>query len=568
LKPISRDSRKLIPAAVALWGLFLAGGLVSCWALWDRSLNPVSFGYYAHGILTNLPPLSLLLFAAASLASALAVSLTSRMFLARGRNTIAILACLLLLSMVFGGNVGLWVFAAPASPDPGNPASCTYDIFLNGNSPAVWSARTHDTVLSSSDGDLGALVNALPMSGQVLCFSAGGYTLDSGIRITRQSNVSLLFAQGATMSASRSLGLLQIIGSSGVTLVGGRWVGAGYGNLSDIEIDRGSSNVVVKGVEASRAGDDGILIRNDTTPDLQVSILDNYLHDNGRFGVQDFENTPTQSLDILMSGNQAEDNGAGGIYTNGVGGADIVGNTVWTTAGTPSGRIGIGVINGANDTVTGNRVHNMKEYGIQVFYNNDTLVANNYSGFNAGASDQSGITNDHSSYDTIVNNTVVSNGLAGIHVERSWYVTVKGNNATGNGRFGIEFYHGTLATTAHATITQNICSHNAQAGIILNSGVDSLISSNSCLDNSGPGVYLYNDEGLAGSSGNVIANNSLGDDRASPSARTQTYGVEAVRGADSNIVEGNTMFNNTISSISLVGSSNVVSGNVETPPSP
>jgi parallel beta-helix repeat protein len=451
------------------------------------------------------------------------------------------------------------------SPNPASPAACTYDIYLNGGSPAAFSQQTHATVLSSSGGDLGALVNALPESNQVLCFAAGDYTLDSGIRVSGQSNVSLLFAQGATMSATSAFRLLQIAGSSGVTVVGGKWVGAAKGIFSDIEIDKGSNNIVVEGVDASGAGHDGILIRNDTTPALQVSILNNYLHGNERFGVQDFENVTTQSLNVLISGNLVEDNDVGGIYTNGVGGADIVRNTVRNTAGTSPGLIGIGVTNGANDTVTDNKVDHMNEYGIQVFYNNNTLVANNYAAFDAGASDQSGITNDHSSHDTIVNNTVVSNGQAGIHVERSWYVAVTGNNATGNGRFGIEFYHGTLVTTAYATITGNVCSLNGQAGIILNSGVDSLISSNSCLDNSGPGIYLYNDAGLAGSSGNTIANNSLGDDRASPSARTQTFGVESVNGANGNIVEGNTMFNNTLASISLVGTSNVVKGNVESP---
>jgi len=565
LKPILRDSRYVIPVTAALWGLFLVGGLVISWALWDRSLDPTSFGYYAHGVLAGLPALSLLFFAAAAFASALAISLTSRRLLARDKGAKAVLVCLLLLSMTFGGNVGLWVFAAPPSPTPGNPAACTYDIYLNGNSPAAWSQRTHATVLSSSDGDLGALVNALSKSNQVLCFEAGNYTLNSGIRVTGQSNVSLLFSQGATMTATSAFRLLQIAGSSGVTVVGGKWVGAAKGIFSDIEIDKGSNKVVVEGVDASGAGHDGILIRNDTTPALQVSILNNYLHGNERFGVQDFENVTTQSLDVLISGNLVEDNDVGGIYTNGVGGANIVGNTVRNTVGTSPGLIGIGVTNGANDTVTDNRVDHMNEYGIQVFYNNNTLVANNYAAFNAGASDQSGITNDHSSYDTIVNNTVVSNGQAGIHVERSWYVTVTGNNSTGNGRFGIEFYHGTLATTAHATITGNTCSRNGQAGIILNSGVDSLISSNSCLDNSGPGVYLYNDAGQAGSSGNTIANNTLGDDRSSPSARTQTYGVESVNGADGNIVEGNTVFNNTVSSISLVGTSNVLRGNAESP---
>jgi parallel beta-helix repeat protein len=565
LRLILRGSRIVIPATAALWGLFLGGGLLSCWALWDRSLNPASLGYFARGLINNLPAVSLLLFATASLASAMAVSLTFRRFLSRSKGPEVVLTCFLLLLVALGGNAGLWVLAAPPSPNPGNPASCTYVVFLSANSPEAWSKQTHSTVLSSPQGDLGALVNSLPQSNQVICFEGGQYTLDSGIRVLDKSNVSLLFSDEAVLTATSPFRLLQIARSSGVAVMGGKWVGRGFGNVSDIEVDPGSNHVVVEGVDASHAGRDGIIIRNNTTPALQVSILNNFVHGNGRFGIQDIENVTTQSLNILISGNLAEDNARGGIYTNGVGGVNIVGNTVRNTVGTLPGVIGIGVTNGANDTVTDNTVDNMHEYGIQIFYNNNTLVANNFASFNSGVSDQSGITNDHSFYDTIVNNTVLSNGQAGIHVERSSFVTVRGNNATGNGRFGIEFYHGTLASTAHATITQNICNDNGQAGIILNSGTDSLIASNICHDNSGPGIFLYNDAGQVGSSGNIIANNSLGDNRPSSASRTQTYGVETVNGADGNVVVGNTLFNNTISNISVVGTTNVVKGNIEIP---
>lgn len=90
-----------------------------------------------------------------------------------------------------------------------------------------------------------------------------------------------------------------------------------------------------------------------------------------------------------------------------------------------------------------------------------------------------------------------------------------------------------------------------------------MISANTCHNNSGPGIFLYNDAGEVGSSENIIANNSLGDDRASPQARTQTHGVMAVNGAEGNIVVGNTLFNNTISNVSLVGKNNVVRENIE-----
>ncbi len=551
------------PLVAALWVLFMIGGVVSGWMLWDRSLDLGSFGYYASEVLTNLPVVSIFVLASASLASAVGATMSSSRLLRKERSAEAAIACALLVAVLLGGNVGLWVSASP-SPTPWNDRSCTYDVFLSGGAPMAWQAKGHFLASRGSAPDLGAIINSLPQTNQVICVENGAYPVRTGIMVSDQTNVTLVLSHGAVLTAVGPVHLIRLVRSDNVVVEGGRWVGPGFGNFSDIEIDRGSNHVTVEGVDASRAGHDGILVRNDTVPGLVVSILNNYLHGNLRFGAQDFENVTTQSLDVNFSGNRAVDNGVGGIYTNGVGGAYIVGNTVMNTADTGPGLIGIGVTNGTNDTIVGNHVNNMSEYGIQAFYNNYTLIANNYSGFNAGASDQSGITNDHSFYDTLVNNTVVSNGLAGIHVERSWYVTVKGNNATGNGRFGIEFYHGTLPTVAHVTVRGNTCSRNAQAGIILNSGVDSLISGNTCLDNSGPGVYLYNDQGQAGSSGNTISNNTLGDDRA-PSLRTQTYGVEAVNGAWGNSVEGNVFLSCTVSTVSLVGQGNLVSGNSAPP---
>jgi parallel beta-helix repeat protein len=562
LRPGAVSSRWVVPAAGGLWGLFLGDGLVSGWASWDSSLDFTSMGYYASRVLGS-PALPSLLLVLASLVSALAILTASRRLLARSPSLKAILVCFVLLSVALVGNAGLWVFAAPG-PNADNSVSCSYDIFPSGNVPAVWSRQSHATTLGSS-GDLGAFATGLVKSNQTLCFEPGHYSLATTIHVADQHNVTLFFSPGATMTSTTQIRLLQIIRSSGVEVLGGRWVGPGAGAFADIEIDRGSSSITVKGTDVSGAGHDGIIIRNVTTPDSRISILDNYLHENVRYGVQAFENKTASSLGILISGNRAEDNRAGGIYTNGAGGLKVIGNTVKNTVGTRPGLIGIGVTNGGNDTVTGNKVDHMFWYGIQVFYNNNTVVANNYASFNAGASDQSGITNDHSFHDKLVNNTVVSNGLAGIHVERSSYVTIQGNNASRNGRFGIEFYHGDMASTSYANVTGNVCSRNDQAGIIMNSGVDSVITGNHCLDNSGPGVLLYNDQGQVGSSGNIIANNWLGDDRGSPSARTQTFGVRTVGQADNNTIVANSLFNNTVANISAVGTTNIVRGNVESP---
>jgi len=562
LRPVVVTSKWLIPAAGGLWGLFLGDGLVSGWASWDGSLDLTSMGYYASRVLGS-PEISSLLPVLGSLVSALAILAISRRLLARSPRLKTALVCLVLLSVALVGNGGLWAFAVPG-PDARSPVSCRYDVFLSGNLPAAWSRQSRATTLGSSS-DLGAFVTGLVRSNQTLCFEPGNYTLATTIHVLDQHDVALYFSPGATITSTAQVRLLQIVRSSGVEVVGGRWVGPGAGGFADIEIDPGSTNITVRGADISGAGHDGIIIRNDTTPDSRISIMDNYLHQNLRYGVQAFENKTACSLGILISGNRAEDNRAGGIYTNGAGGVKVIGNEVRNTVGTRPGLIGIGVTNGGNDTVTGNKVDHMFWYGIQVFYNNNTIVSNNYASFNAGAFDQSGITNDHSFHDMLMNNTVVSNGLAGIHVERSSYVTIQGNNASKNGRFGIEFYHGDMTSTSYAKVTGNICSHNNQAGIIMNSGVDSVIKGNHCLDNSGPGVLLYNDQGQAGSSGNVVTNNWLGDDRGSLSARTQTFGIRTVGQADNNTIVANFLFNNTVANISAVGTANIVRGNFEGP---
>ncbi len=563
----SGSHTKAIISVISLAALFFLAGILSRWALWDSSLGVQALPQYLANLGGEIAVPWLAALGAAAFISAFAAFRVLSGFPGRERTGRRLLVVALCLVLAIGGNGSLWALVGqPAVPGAGGIAgapSCTYEIFLQGDVPAARSGAGQSVKVAAGGQDLGSFVDGLVSSNESLCFDAGSYTLATGIRVVGLSNVSIWSSQNTTISALRPLRLLQIVNSTGVAVVGGRWVGPGLGTFADLEIDKGSNHVTIEGVDASRAGHDGILIRNDTLPNLRVSILNNYLHNNGRYGFQDFETAPTDGLEILVSGNRAEDNVDGGIYTNGVGGAKIVGNSVRNTAGNLPGLIGIGVTNGGNDAVTGNRVDHMFWYGIQVFYNNHTLVANNYAGFNAGDSDQSGITNDHSFYDEIVNNTVESNGLSGVHVERSWYVNVTSNVATGNGRFGIEFYHGDMPATAHGDVSGNVCSHNGQAGIILNSGLDFDIFGNACFDNGGSGILLYNDQGQLGSSGNRIAGNRIGND--GNATRAQSYGVREMNQADDNIISSNILVQNAVADISLVGQASSTAGNTEEP---
>jgi parallel beta-helix repeat protein len=398
--------------------------------------------------------------------------------------------------------------------------------------------------------DAGAFLNTLLASHETFCFAAGDYTLVSPIRIERLEGVTLSLDQGAVMNAS-SNNIVLVDASLGTVIRGGEWIGPGRGQMSLIRIQYGSNNTVVEGANISKAGRDGIILYQSTGPSFNVSILNNTLHNNGRYGVQEYSNTSVGMWGTVISGNIALNNRAGGIYTNGAGGVTIIRNIVRNTVGNGPGEIGIGVTNGFNDTVTLNRVDHMAWYGIQAFYNNYTVISDNISTFNAGAWDQSGITSDHSSYSTIVGNLVESNGKLGIYVERSWNVTVSGNIASYNHGYGIAFYHGSIPTMGRSVVSGNVCSFNSLGGIILNSAIDNVISMNQCDNNSGYGIFLYNDLGNAGSTGNLLFDNSLGNEGSAPP--TQTFGIGEANNSDNNTLISNVMVNNTQGAESLIG---------------
>ena len=441
------------------------------------------------------------------------------------------------------------VLAGVGSSD-GPEVGCNYTISLDGTTLVALASSGSETKDSAGTG-VAAFVNSLLASHETVCFAAGDYTLSSDIEIRGLKGVTLSLDPGAVVKASSSRSLLLVYASPGTVVRGGKWIGPGEGNTSAIRIQYGSNNTVVERADVSNAGYNGILIYDNNRPSFNVSILDNSVHDNGRYGVQEFSNASTAMMGTVISGNVALDNTVGGIYTNEIAGVIISRNFVANTVGDGPGEIGIGVTNGHNDTVTLNQVNHMGWFGIQAYFNNYTVISDNISAFNSGSEDQSGITNDHSSYDTIVGNVVESNGRYGVYVERSWNVTVSGNIANGNFGYGISFYHGSLPAMGRSAILGNTCSFNGLGGIILNSAIDNVISMNECYNNSGDGILLYNDPGQAGSTGNLISSNWLGNE--GNFAQTQTFGISEGNDSYNNTLVSNIMVNNTVAAESLVG---------------
>jgi parallel beta-helix repeat protein len=438
---------------------------------------------------------------------------------------------------------------AGGSPD-GPEAGCNYTVSLEGTTLVAFAASGPE-IRDSAGMDAGAFVNSLLASHETVCLASGDYALGTQIQIRNLEGVTLSLDPGAVVKTSSNRSLLVVSASSGTVVSGGEWIGPGEGNQSAIRIVLGSNNTLVERADVSRAGWNGILISDNIRPSFNVSILDNSVHDNGRYGVQEFSNATTGMMGTVISGNVAMDNTLGGIYTNGIAGVSIIRNVVGNTVGDGPGEIGIGVTNGHNDTVTLNQVDHMASFGIQAYYNNYTVISDNLSTFNAGAEDQSGITNDHSSYDTIVGNVVESNGGYGVYVERSWSVTISGNIANGNHGYGIGFYHGSWPAMGRSLILGNFCSYNGLGGIVLNSAIDNVISMNQCYNNSGDGILLYNDPGQPGSTGNLVSSNWLGNEGSS--AQTQTFGISEGNNSDSNTFVSNVMVNNTVAATSFVG---------------
>ncbi|MDG7021225.1 MAG: right-handed parallel beta-helix repeat-containing protein, partial [Nitrososphaerota archaeon] len=476
----------------------------------------------------------------------------------KGASMLLIAASLIATLVVAGGAVvsrgGQPASAPPAtSPAAATPlppaAGCNYTLSLDGTTPVAKPASGARVVARGTDA--GSLINSLLASHETICVTPGEYILQTDVEVRRLDGVTLDLAPGAVMRSTTGSGDLLVFASSGTVVEGGEWVGFGRGRESAIRIQHGSNGTVIQGTQVTRSGRDGVLVYDNTGTSYGVSILGDLLHGNTRFGVQVFSNRSTGPTGTTISGDVATDNGVGGIYTNGVEGVSIVGNVVANSEGNGPGEIGIGVTNGGNDTVSMNEVENMSWFGIQAYYNNHTVISYNISMDNRGSEDQSGITNDHSSFDTIVGNSVEQNGDYGVYLERSWNVTVDGNVATHNGGYGIGLYHGSLPAMGRATISGNNCSFNGKGGIILNSAVDNVISGNRCYDNSGYGILLYNDPGQEGSTGNLVFGNWLGNEGNAP--HPQSYGIGEANASYGNTIVSNVFLNNTESAVLLVG---------------
>ena len=205
----------------------------------------------------------------------------------------------------------------------------------------------------------------------------------------------------------------------------------------------------------------------------------------------------------LVTNNTCTDNLWTGIYISANGGSidESTFNTVANNTCLRNNR-GIYDLVGRNNTIVNNNCSWNYEEGIRIHSSHSTVIANNTCQYN----DDIGMTLRDGDYNSILNNTCcdnphegikleysewvtivgnfVVNSTYGVHLENSEHCVIAGNNFTSNSN-GIRINNGCDYTTAH----NNTCS-NGDTGIVVSNIVGGVISNNTCISNSGDGIYV------------------------------------------------------------------------------
>jgi parallel beta-helix repeat protein len=243
------------------------------------------------------------------------------------------------------------------------------------------------------------------------------------------------------------------------------------------------SKMVVSGCVAEYCGNDGFSISSATTS----LITGNRSNNNGRFGI------------VVTSD-----------YNR------VVGNTCYSNTST-----GIALVGGDYCVATGNSCFGNTGHGLQ---------------FNACTNSiQSG-------------NNCSSNGLSGLDQTLGCTnCTTIGNLSWGNTVRGIEIDSGTY----QAIVTGNTVLNNGEVGISVYRSPGTIVTNNQCLNNGNTtapryGIRLWDDVGTLASSGCLIANNFLGDNRGGSATQTHGLGID-----DANVVNTILTGNNFVGNVTL-----------------
>lgn len=161
-----------------------------------------------------------------------------------------------------------------------------------------------------------------------------------------------------------------------------------------------------------------------------------------------------------------------------------------------------------------------------------------------------------STTNAIVSNNVIygtqvgpSGGGSGISIsDSSSYITVSNNVCTANAEHGIYVFTGTNTNN----ISNNVCRSNTLNGIHINTSDNCIVDGNICINNGASGIQL-----TSGSDRNIVVNNRCYDTQ---SPKTQPFGIYSL--GDNNQITGNYLVGNLTGGLEAFNGGEILSNNV------
>lgn len=261
--------------------------------------------------------------------------------------------------------------------------------------------------------------------------------------------------------------------------------------------------------------------------------------------------TPQHAADVVNPGDTVHVlNGSyGGFYVERSGTA---GNPITFLAESPAVQItsnnpvtpdGINIENAAYVIIDGFTVNNRTRAGIRTALSDFVTIRNCHCGFNGRWGIFTGF-----AYDLTIENNETNNS----QIEHGIYVSNSGdrpiirgnishdNNANGIHMNGDENIEGGDGMISNALVEENIIYGNGAAGgsgINMDGVKDSVVRNNLLFDNHASGISLYRIDGAAGSTGNLVINNTV------INASNARWCININNGSTGNTVRNNILYN-------------------------
>jgi len=395
---------------------------------------------------------------------------------------------------------------ATSVADPGEFASITLAITATTvptDSLTQVSVKSYGAAGDGATDDTAAFIRAVSAvagTGKALWVPAGTYminpTLDNGAGIRLASNMTLWLDPGAVLQAestsTQHYEMVVVSGCQNVNIVGGSIFGNNGHNsiptptaLEDGTCIRivNSSNVILENVAVGRCFCDGVYIggASDNVVLCNVTSLANRRH-----GMAVTYASNLLAINSTFSGNTGSVEDSSGAVINGCGidlepnsNSDIVNVLVAGCAFAENYLAGVG-------WGVGSQVSNFTVAGIYMVGN--TLTRNGH-----------GLDVENCDSSVILGNTLADNTAYGIYIhDAATHTLCEGNTVSGTGSSGdgagIECYR-----DAYSVIDRNTSTGSYKNGIYVSTSTSPTVTNNICTGNGGAGVLIYNSTNVTNS---------------------------------------------------------------------